>query len=320
MKTVISSIVVASVVSARCAIAAPESVPDPQRPPNILLLFVDDLGYADPGFRGSGIDTPSLDRLATEGMELRRFYTTPICSPTRAALMTGRDPIRLGVVYGVLLPWDSGGVHMSEHFMPQSFKAAGYQTAMFGKWHLGHSQQQLTPNARGFDEFYGHLHTEVGYFPPFANVGGKDFQHNGRSIDDEGYETFLLADRASEWIRSRDRERPFFLYMPFLAPHEPLQAPDQLVDKYADMKDRREMNWCCGGGGGVSAIERAEELRLKVFKRKTAQLEELNVDKLVTACANCRLVMEEGLEEYKLEIPIVGLTEMIAEHLVEDKA
>lgn len=103
-----------------------------------------------------------------------------------------------------------------------------------------------------------------------------------------------------------------------------LEPPRNLLrsvaSNFVDMQDHREMNWCCGGGGGVSAIERAEALRLKVFKRKTAQLEELKVDTLVTACANCRLVMEEGLEEYKLEIPVVGLTEMIAEHLVEDEA
>ena len=93
----------------------------------------------------------------------------------------------------------------------------------------------------------------------------------------------------------------------------------EVASDFVDMNDAREMNWCCGGGGGVSAIERAEELRVKVFKRKVTQLEELQVETLVTACANCRLVMEEGLEEYKLEIPVVGLTEVIAEHLVEDK-
>jgi Fe-S oxidoreductase len=101
-----------------------------------------------------------------------------------------------------------------------------------------------------------------------------------------------------------------------------LEPPRNLLrmvaNNFVDMHDHREMNWCCGGGGGVIAIERAEALRLKVFKRKTSQLEELNVETLVTACANCRLVMEEGLEEYKIEIPVVGLTEMIAEHLVED--
>lgn len=88
---------------------------------------------------------------------------------------------------------------------------------------------------------------------------------------------------------------------------------------FVDMHDAREMNWCCGGGGGVSAIERAEALRLKVFKRKKSQLEALKVETLVTACANCRLVIEEGLEEYGMEIPVVGLTETIAEHLIEDQ-
>ena len=108
--------------------------------PNILVMVADDLGWADVGYHGGDIDTPSLDLLAEQGVQLNRFYTTPICSPTRAALMTGRDPIRLGVAYGVILPWDNIGVHPDEHFMPQSFQGAGYQTAMVGKWHLGHAQ------------------------------------------------------------------------------------------------------------------------------------------------------------------------------------
>jgi Fe-S oxidoreductase len=102
-----------------------------------------------------------------------------------------------------------------------------------------------------------------------------------------------------------------------------LEPPRNLLrmvaSDFVDMHDAREMNWCCGGGGGVSANERAEELRLKVFNRKKTQLDELHVETLVTACANCRLVIEEGLEEYRMEIPVVGLTEMLAEHLVEDK-
>ncbi|MEW8436988.1 MAG: (Fe-S)-binding protein [Candidatus Thiodiazotropha taylori] len=102
-----------------------------------------------------------------------------------------------------------------------------------------------------------------------------------------------------------------------------LEPPRNLLKmvatNFVDMNDSREMNWCCGGGGGVSANERAEELRLKTFKRKKTQLDELNVDTLVTACANCRLIIEEGLEEYRMEMPVVGLTEMIAEHLVEDE-
>ena len=204
--------------------------------PNIIIMVADDLGWADVGFRGGPIETPSLDRLAAEGTELHRFYTTPICSPTRAALMTGRDPIRLGVMYAVIMAWDTNGIHPDEHFMPQSFQAAGYQTAMVGKWHLGHAQQSYHPNERGFEHFYGHLHTEVGYYPPFANQGGKDFQQNGKSIEGDGYETFLLSTEASRWIKARDKEKPFFLYMPFIAPHTPLDAPPELKKKYEDIE------------------------------------------------------------------------------------
>ena len=203
--------------------------------PNVIVMVADDLGWADVGFHGGDIDTPSLDRIASEGAQLDRFYTTPICSPSRAALMTGRDPMRLGVAYGVIMPWDNTGVHPDEHFMPQSFEAAGYQTAMVGKWHLGHAQQTFHPNERGFQHFYGHLQTEVGFYPPFSNQGGKDFQRNGESIDDQGYETYLLADEVSRFIRERNKDLPFFLYMPFIAPHTPLDAPQALQDKYKDI-------------------------------------------------------------------------------------
>ena len=203
--------------------------------PNVIIMLADDIGWADVGYHGGDIDTPSLDRIAAEGVQLHRFYTTPICSPTRAALMTGRNPIRLGVAYAVILAWSNNGVHPDERFLPEAFLDAGYQTAMVGKWHLGHAQQTYHPNNRGFEHFYGHLHTEVGYFPPFANQGGKDFQRNGVSIDDQGYETDLLAREANRYIRERDSERPFFLYMPFLAPHTPLEAPEELIEKYKDI-------------------------------------------------------------------------------------
>ena len=203
-----------------------------QGQPNVIIMVADDLGWNDVGYHGGDIETPSLDRLASEGIQLDRFYTTPICSPTRAALMTGRNPMRLGVGYGVILPWDNIGVHPDERFLPESFLDAGYQTAMVGKWHLGHAQQSYHPNERGFEHFYGHLHTEVGYYPPFANSGGKDFQQNGVTINDDGYETYLLADEASRYIRERDPDKPFFLYLPFLAPHTPLDAPRELQEKY----------------------------------------------------------------------------------------
>jgi len=92
-----------------------------------------------------------------------------------------------------------------------------------------------------------------------------------------------------------------------------------VTDNFVEMKDHGVMNWCCGGGGGVSANERAEPLKMAAFKRKKGQLEGLGVDILVTACANCRIVLEEGLEENDMELPVVGLTEMLADHLVEDE-
>lgn len=157
-----------------CVILGAPASATPQKP-NILIMVADDLGWADVGYHGGNIDTPSLDLLAQQGVRLNRFYTTPICSPTRAALMTGRDPIRLGVAYGVIFPWDNIGVHPDEHFMPETFQAAGYQTAIVGKWHLGHAQMTYHPNNRGFEHFYGHLHTEVGFYPPFSNQGVRTF-------------------------------------------------------------------------------------------------------------------------------------------------
>ena len=116
--------------------------------PNVVIFLADDLGWADVGFHGGPIDTPSIDSLARDGIELSRFYAAPICSPTRAAMMTGRDPMKLGVAYATLDPWDNHGIHPEEHFMPESFRAAGYQTAAVGKWHLGHAQQTYHPNER----------------------------------------------------------------------------------------------------------------------------------------------------------------------------
>jgi arylsulfatase A-like enzyme len=118
--------------------------------PNVLIFVADDLGWADPGFRGGPIDTPALDSLARDGIEFERFYTTPTCSPTRAALHTGRDPMRLGVAYNTIMAWHNNGVHPDERFMPEAFREAGYQTAMVGKWHLGHAQQTYHPNSRGY--------------------------------------------------------------------------------------------------------------------------------------------------------------------------
>ncbi len=206
--------------------------------PNVVLLLADDLGWADVGYHGSDIETPNIDALAAEGVRLERLYVAPICTPTRAALMTGRDPMRLGVAYFPILAWTNKAVSPKERFLSEDFQAAGYQTGMVGKWHLGHTLEIQAPNARGFDDFFGHLHTEVKYWEHSAPGGGHDFQHNGKSVRREGrYLTDVHGEQAVRFIKERDRSRPFFLYVPFLAPHTPLEAPKELVAKYAHRKD-----------------------------------------------------------------------------------
>jgi arylsulfatase A-like enzyme len=131
--------------------------------------------------------------------------------------------------------------------MPESFRAAGYQTAMIGKWHLGHTQGQQHPNARGFDYYYGHLNTAIDYWS-HSRRKGLDWQRNGESVDEEGYVTDLQAADAARVIRERDKSRPLFLYVAFNAPHNPMQAPEDLVEKYKGLPDNPE------GAGYLNAL------------------------------------------------------------------
>jgi arylsulfatase A-like enzyme len=207
--------------------------------PNIIILLADDLGWADLGLRGSDIETPNIDSLARDGLTLNRFYSMPICTPTRSALMTGRDPMKLGSVYAGFQPWQNGGVSPEEHFMPETFQAAGYQTAMIGKWHLGHTTEPLLPNSRGFDYFFGHLNTQIDYYD-YTVAGGYDLQKNGLSFKGSNqYATELHAEEAVKFIKEiRDADRPFFMYVPFLSPHAPMQAPKVLENKYKSRSNR----------------------------------------------------------------------------------
>ena len=218
-------------VAAAAAAAAPAS-----GRPNVVIILADDLGWADVGFHGSEIQTPNIDRLAGQGGRFQRFYSFPLCSPTRSALMTGRSPMRLGIAYTGVRPFNTYGLPLEEHLMPQSFQAAGYSTAIVGKWHLGHSHVKYFPNARGFDHAYGHLNGFIDYYK-HTRDGGLDWHRNGQTVHEEGYSTDLLAAEAVRLIENRDRSRPMFLYLPFNAPHSPLQAPQALIDKYASIAD-----------------------------------------------------------------------------------
>lgn len=208
------------------------------RQPNVVIILADDLGFSDVGFHKSEIQTPNLDALARQSSEIERFYSFPVCSPTRSALMTGRSPMRLGLGYTVIRPWSDYGLPVQEHTIAESFRNAGYETAMAGKWHLGHGARKFFPSARGFDHSYGHFNGAIDYFTHVRD-GGLDWHRNGKTVEEEGYSTELIGAEAARRIRQRNRAKPLFLYVPFNAPHSPLQAPPALIDKYAAIKDEK---------------------------------------------------------------------------------
>jgi arylsulfatase A-like enzyme len=184
--------------------------------PNVIFIMADDLGNADLGYRGSDIKTPNIDRLATGGVRLESFYGQHVCTPSRAALMTGRYPMRHGLQTLVIFPSHTYGLPTEERTLPQALKEAGYRTLMVGKWHLGHADRKYWPQNRGFDHFYGNVMGEVDYF--FRERGGViDWQRNGTFLKEEGYYTTLIGNEAVKLIEAQNGKKPFFLYVASLA-------------------------------------------------------------------------------------------------------
>ena len=207
--------------------------------PNIVYLLADDLGYDDVGWRGSDIQTPNLDQLANAGAKLEQFYVQPVCSPTRAVLMTGRYPIRYGLQVGVVRPWADYGLNTDEYLLPEALKDAGYETAIVGKWHLGHVDAKYLPTQRGFDHQYGHYNGALDYFTHVRD-GGHDWHKDDQANYDEGYSTTLIGREAARIVRERDQDKPLFLYVPFNAVHTPLQAPENTIEKYTERQGNRQ--------------------------------------------------------------------------------
>jgi arylsulfatase A-like enzyme len=200
--------------------------------PNIIVILADDLGNADVGYHGSDISTPNIDKLAREGVRLESFHGMPVCTPARAALMTGRYPMRYGLQTLVIFPNHTYGLPTDERTLPQALKEAGYRTAMVGKWHLGHADQKFWPQNRGFDHFYGNLVGEVDYFTKMRG-GIVDWQRDGKFLQETAYYLPLIGDEAVKMIAMQDKATPFFLYFASLAPHAPYQAQKADEDRYA---------------------------------------------------------------------------------------
>jgi len=219
--------------------------------PNILFILSDDQGWADVGWHGKDIQTPNLDQLAARGARLEQFYVQSVCSPTRAALMTGRYPMRHGLQVGVVRPWADYGLPLEERTLPQALKEAGYTTAICGKWHLGHFQPAYLPTQRGFDHQYGHYNGAIDYFDHMRD-GGLDWHRNDKACSDEGYSTFLIADEAVRLIRAQPKDNPLFLYVPFNAVHAPHQVPEKYKPPYATLPEPRRTY-----AGMVAAMDEA---------------------------------------------------------------
>lgn len=197
--------------------------PGAVRRPNIVVLLADDQGWGDLSIHGNrNLSTPHIDSVGAEGALFERFYVCAVCAPTRAEFLTGRYHAR-GGVRGVTTGQER--LNLDEVTIAQSFRAAGYATAAFGKWHNG-SQFPYHPNARGFEEFYGFTSGHWGhYFDP-------ELDHNGRLVRGRGYITDDLTDHAIDFI-TRNKDRNFFCYVAFNTPHSPMQVPDRFYDKFA---------------------------------------------------------------------------------------
>jgi arylsulfatase A-like enzyme len=232
------------------AAPAPAAQAAPQKP-NIVLILSDDQGWADVGWHGSEIKTPHLSRLADAGVRLEQFYVQPVCSPTRAALLTGRYPMRHGLQVGVVRPWAHYGLPLEERTLPQALREAGYTTALCGKWHLGHFQPAYLPTRRGFDHQYGHYNGAIDYFN-HTRDGGFDWHRDDRVCRDQGYSTALIADEAVRLIRAQPEARPLFLYVAFNAVHAPHQVPEQFKQPYRHLPEPRRTY-----AGMVAAMDEA---------------------------------------------------------------
>ncbi|MGZ0655308.1 sulfatase [Coraliomargarita sp. W4R72] len=209
--------------------------------PNVLLIMADDFGYGDLGIHGNqDFATPHLDGLARRGVRFTDAYVTaPVCGPSRAGLITGRNQERFGFE-GHPGPKDTWGLPLGESTLPGMLKGAGYRTALFGKWHLG-SVPGYRPLDRGFDEFYGFLSGMHDYFRAQDSFWGGIVEGDAKPAELNQYLTFELADRTSDFIRRQaDHSEPFFAWLSFNAPHTPLQAPRRYLNKTSHLEgDRR---------------------------------------------------------------------------------
>jgi arylsulfatase A-like enzyme len=271
------------VVTSFGAIAAEAQPAKVGRPPNIIIILADDLGYADLGVYGNKeIPTPNLDALARAGVRFTDGYVTcPICAPTRAALLSGRYQQRFGFEHNpgpAQQASDKFGLPRSERTLAEKMKEAGYATGMFGKWHLGY-KDELQPHQRGFDEFFGFLSGAHTYIPERAGGrrgGGynEGIVRNGKPVEEKEYLTEAFAREAAAFIGKHaaagreGKSTPYFVYLPFNAVHGPMEATQKYRDRFPQIKDDNRRTFA----GMLSALDDAVG-RVKAAVKESGQEE-----------------------------------------------
>jgi arylsulfatase A-like enzyme len=215
--------------------------------PNILMILVDDLGYGDlSSYGATDLKTPHIDRLVAAGIRFDNFYANcPVCSPTRAALLSGRYPDMVGVPGVIRTHITNNWGYLSPHaiLLPKVLKLVGYHTAIVGKWHLGLESPNI-PNERGFDHFHGFLGDMMDDYYNHRRHGNNYMRLDGKEIDPEGHATDLFTRWAIDYINDHAKsDRPFFLYLAYNAPHTPIQPPDDWLQRVksreADISEKR---------------------------------------------------------------------------------
>ncbi len=242
--------------------------------PNIIIIYCDDLGYGDLGCYGSKhVQTPVLDKVADKGIRFTNWYSnSPVCSPSRASLLTGRYPARAGVKEILGGKRGASGLPASEVTLAKALKQNGYKTAMFGKWHLG-GAEETSPNTHGFDHFFGFKSGCIDYYSHIFYWGQAkgvppihDLWENSQEVWENGrYMTDLITEKTVTFIEGQvSREQPFFLYVSYNAPHYPMHAPKEYMDRFAHLPwDRQVMAAMIaaiddGVGEIIKALKRAE--------------------------------------------------------------
>jgi arylsulfatase A-like enzyme len=250
MKNLILKIFGFAALAVAGATGVPTFVSAADSKPNIVYIVADDLGWKDVGYHGSDIKTPNIDKLAENGARLEQFYAQPMCTPTRAALMTGRYPFRYGLQTLVIPSGYTYGLPTDEWLLPQALKEAGYETAIIGKWHLGHADPKYWPRQRGFDYQYGPMIGEIDYFT-HEQHGVTDWYLNNKLLKEKGYSTNLLGNAAVRLIDEHNTSTPLYLYLTFNAPHAPYEAPQEYLDQYKNMADPSRRAYA----GAVTAMD-----------------------------------------------------------------